>query len=102
MQERRCTAEGDATWVALPTATPIEISILFFSGNRTAEACSAAFPTIGSRMGDTNATGSLNVFAADSIVSTTYLQAENACARARGREGGRECMCGWCGVGALV
>ena len=50
--------------VAEPTATPIEISILFFSAKRTAEACSAALPTMGSRMVDTKATGRLKLCAA--------------------------------------
>lgn len=37
-----------------PTATPIERSILSFAATVTAVACSAAFPTIGSRIKPTN------------------------------------------------
>mmetsp|Transcript_31274 Transcript_31274/g.73878 ORF Transcript_31274/g.73878 Transcript_31274/m.73878 type:complete len:206 (+) Transcript_31274:344-961(+) len=57
--------------VADPTATPMESSILFFIAKMTAEACSAALPTMGSKMVDTKATGSCSASAATSIVSTT-------------------------------
>lgn len=38
------------TWVALPTATPSATSIRSLIANITAEVCSAAFPTIGSKI----------------------------------------------------
>ena len=46
------------------------MSILFFNANMTADACSAALPTIGSMTTDMNATGQFHDLAAPSIVLT--------------------------------
>ena len=59
-----------------PTATPMESSILFFIAKMTAEACSAALPTMGSRMVETKATGSSSACAATSMVSTIWSESQ--------------------------
>ena len=51
---------------AEPTAIPRESSILFFMAKMTAAACSAALPTMGSRIVDTKATGMRRATAAPS------------------------------------
>ena len=53
-----------------PTATPNEISILLFMANITAEACSAAFPTMGNKITEMKATEKSQDADAPSIVET--------------------------------
>eukprot|EP00959_Pyramimonas_sp_CCMP1952_P277070 5791852-Pyramimonas_sp.AAC.2 len=67
--ERRVACK---TCVAEPTATPMAMSILFFMAKMTAEACSAALPTIGSTITEMNATGIPMLSAAPSMASTRY------------------------------
>jgi hypothetical protein len=43
-------AKSDRTCVDEPTAMPREIAILFLYAKMTADACSAALPTIGTRI----------------------------------------------------
>eukprot|EP00312_Isochrysidales_sp_CCMP1244_P041090 CAMPEP_0202745892 /NCGR_PEP_ID=MMETSP1388-20130828/7711_1 /ASSEMBLY_ACC=CAM_ASM_000864 /TAXON_ID=37098 /ORGANISM="Isochrysis sp, Strain CCMP1244" /LENGTH=148 /DNA_ID=CAMNT_0049413107 /DNA_START=244 /DNA_END=687 /DNA_ORIENTATION=+ len=57
--------------VADPTATPMARSGLFLTANMTADACSAAFPTMGSKMVETNASGTFATAAAPWIDPTT-------------------------------
>ena len=59
-----------AIWVEDPMATPMEMSILLRNANITAEACSAALPTIGNMTTEMNATGQFHDRAAPSMVST--------------------------------
>ena len=47
---RLTTKRPARTCVAEPMATPMAMSILFFMAKMTAEACSAALPTIGRMM----------------------------------------------------
>jgi len=50
-----------------PMATPREMFVLFFSANMTAAACSAALPTIGRRMVETNGRGTFQDLAAPAV-----------------------------------
>ena len=59
-----------AIWVLEPMATPTEMSILLRKANMTAEACSAALPTIGNMTTEMNATGQFQDRAAPSMVPT--------------------------------
>jgi len=59
-----------AIWVEEPMATPMEMSILLRKANMTAEACSAALPTMGNMTTEMKATGQFQDRAAPSMVAT--------------------------------